>query len=218
MLASRVPYLRRLARAGGIDVWRVDGHRLRDRLDVDFTNGHHHYTRRYVPVDEIWLDREPRGSGEWRFWALHQLVERERMAGGSPYEQALRAAGAAERAARRQALGASAEMEACEVFRTARRRRLGSVGGREAWLVDGRLVRDYACVDFTLGGHGFRYRFIPRREIWIDDAVRPAERKAILRHEAVEVALMARGLSYDDAHARASRVELAFRRGRLRAV
>jgi hypothetical protein len=83
--------------------------------------------------------------------------------------------------------------------------------------VDGCRVRTSFCLDFTLGGHGFRYRFIPRREVWIDDAVAPLERPAVLHHELVEVAHMLRGKRYDEAHALASRAEVRFRRAQARA-
>src|SRR5436190_1426179 len=92
-----------LGRDSGVSIWRVDGHAIRDRLDVDFTNGHHHYTRKYVPEKEIWLDREAPGSEEWPFWAVHQLAERAAMAAGRPYLSALRIGNRAERAERRGA-------------------------------------------------------------------------------------------------------------------
>jgi hypothetical protein len=51
--------------------------------------------------------------------------------------------------------------------------------------------------------------------VWIDDAVAPAERPAVLHHELVELELMAtRGMGYHAAHARASAAEIEFRRGR----
>ena len=207
-MARVAPHLRLLDRAEGLAIWRVDGHAVRDRWDVDFTNGHHHYSRRYVPPDEIWLDREAPGSGEWRFWARHQLVERAAMAAGATYLQALARANRAERSLRRVAPRRE----------RVHRRRLGSAGGRAVWLVDGCAVRTRHHIDFTLGGHGHRYRFIPRGEIWIDDAVAPAERSAIVHHEAVEVELMAAGMSYAAAHARASAAEVALRSGRQEGV
>ena len=180
--------LERINRVDGIDVYRVDGHRIRNRIDVDFTNGHHHFSRQYVPLREVWLDREGRAP-ESRFWTQRQLFERELMARGLTYLQAVRRAAVYER-------------------------RLRGPGqrSRRVRVVSGRAVRDLFYVDFTLGGHGFRYRFIPRGEIWIDDAVHPAEHGAILHHEMVEVDLMRRGLAYDEAHSRASEAEIAFRR------
>jgi hypothetical protein len=49
-------------------------------------------------------------------------------------------------------------------------------------------------------------------EILIDDAVRPAERAAIIHHEAIEVGHMARGMKYAPAHELASAAERQFRR------
>jgi hypothetical protein len=214
MPRTRTPYLKRLERIEGVWVWMVNGHVIRDRIDVEFTNGAHHFTRAYVPADEIWLDREAPRAGEWRYWAMRQRIERALMAAGQPYLSALRTGARIERDERRLARGIPGPVLPSEVQRHARKQRLGEAQGREIWLVDGRAVRDLAYVDFTLGGHGFRYRFIPRREIWLDDAVRAAERPFILHHELVEVGLMAQGLSYHQAHERASRAETAMRRGR----
>jgi hypothetical protein len=212
MAAPRPPYRRLLCRTDGVEVWRVDGHRIRDEIDVEFTNGAHVHVRPYVPENEVWIDRDAPGSREWVFWATHQLVEREHMARGVPYLRALRRANRAERAERRAA-GERAVGRADVRLRT-----LGTEADRTVWLVDGRLVRTSMNLDFTLGGHHHRYRFIPRREIWIDDAVTPAERPAILHHEVVEIGHMLRGKLYDQAHALASRAETRFRRAAVRAL
>jgi hypothetical protein len=215
-MANGAPlYLRRLDRIDDLDIWRVDGHAIRDRIDVDFTNGHHHYSRRYVPIREIWVDRDAPGADEWRFWALRQAFERARMAKGEPYARAVVAAARHERQERRRVAGLAdrtTRVTIEEVRAAAHRRIIGERAGCTVWLVDGRAVRDLAYVDFTLGGHGRRYRFIPRREIWIDDAVRAQERPAILEHELVELRHMAAGLSYPQAHELASRAERRFRR------
>jgi hypothetical protein len=192
----------RLDRIDGVTVYRVDGRRIRDRLDVEFTNGHHHFSRPYVPAHEVWLDREG-GDSEWPFWAERQLHERALMAAGASYLEAVR------RGAHRERRLRGGERRD---VRSARICRLGTAEGREVWLVSGREVRDHAYIDFTLGGHGFRYRFIPKGEIWIDDAVAPEERPAILHHEVVEVGHMRAGMAYAPAHALASDAEIAFRR------
>jgi hypothetical protein len=95
---------------------------------------------------------------------------------------------------------------------------MGRAGDLAIWLVDGCRVRDLAYLHFTLGGHDLRYRFIPRGEVWIDDAVAPAERPAIIEHELTERRLMATGESYEDAHLVASRAESRFRRRELAAT
>jgi hypothetical protein len=212
-----LPKRKRLGRVDGVEIFRVDGHRIRDLVDVEFTNGHTHLTRRYVPAGEIWLDREAPGSGEWTFWAAHQVAELRAMERGVPYLEALRAGNRAERAARRAA-GLPGPSDRPRVRPKLRRRQLRRVAGKTVWLVDGRLVRSAFDLNFTLGGHHRRYRFIPRHEVWIDDAVSAAERPAILHHELIEIVAMERGLSYDDGHALASRAERRFRAEARRGV
>ncbi len=207
-----MPYLARLGVTSGVACFRVDGCWLRDRWDVDFTNGAHHYARRYVPRDEVWIDREAPGSGEARFLIEHQVRERAQMRDGASYLLALSRASRAERCARRAALdGPPLPVPAARD--RVRRERIGEAIRARAnvWIVDGRAVRDHLSVDFTLGGHGLRYRFIPRGEIWIDDAVVAQEVAAIVVHEEEELRLMRAGLDYAVAHRRASLVERRFR-------
>jgi hypothetical protein len=211
-----------LARPGDVTVWRVDGHWIRDHLDVDFTNGSHDLIASYVPAGEIWLDREATRPGdEWKIWMAFQLTHRRRMAAGASYLEALARAERVELAARRAALGGGRVDRRTETVRAAALGRLLEViDGVRVHLVHGRAVRDHAYVHFTMGGHGRRYRFIPMDEIWIDDTLVPAERPAVVHHELVELRLMngsVRGerMSYHDAHALASAAERRFRRRTL---
>jgi hypothetical protein len=212
------PRRKLLEREPGLDVWRVDGHFIRDRIDVDFTNGTHDLVSSFVPKGEIWIDREAPGgdADEWRLWLLYQRAHRRKMLAGASYLEALASAERIERRARRRLAGDEpVDRRSHSVREAALRGRLGSVEGRRVYLVHGRTVRDRAYVHFTMGGHGRRYRFIPLDEVWIDDAVAPAERPAIVHHELVELELMDReGMSYHDAHERASAAELVFRRRR----
>jgi hypothetical protein len=205
-------HLKALAREPGLTIWRVDGHAIRNRLDVEFTNGAHHFMAPYIPEDEIWLDREASPAGdEWKLWAAYQRVHRRRMMAGSSYLAALERAERAERKLR-----AAPRVKHGEIQERARRRVIGKAGGRKVVLVRGRVVRDLAYVHFTMGGHIRRYRWIPADEIWIDDAVAPAERPAVVLHEQVEVDLMEdHGLDYHAAHAKASAAEASFRRRQL---
>jgi hypothetical protein len=203
-----------LARHEGLVVWRVDGHHIRDRLDVDFTNGSHDLVSPFIPEGEIWLDREAPASGEWRLWLLFQLAHRRRMLAGATYLEALAVAERVERQARRAELGGGRVDRSREAIRAAALRgSMGQEDGVRLFLVHGRAVRDRAYVHFTMGGHPRRYRFIPPGEVWIDDAVAPAERAAIVHHELVELKLMEEeGLGYHPAHERASAAERRFRR------
>lgn len=211
-------YLKHLATVDGIRCFLVDGFRVRNRIDVEFTNGAHHLTRKYVPGDEVWIDSEANGAGEIPFWMNHQLDERRLMIAGASYLQALKAASRRERAARRSAPGFHplSVREAQELACRNGEEWLTDQGpqslGVEIWVVSGRVVRDHLDPDFTLGGHNRRYRFTPRHHIWIDDAVVPAERPIILGHEVRELGLMLKlGLTYHQAHKRASLLERQLR-------
>ena len=63
-------------------------------------------------------------------------------------------------------------------------------------------------VDFTMGGHGYRYLYIPSHEIWIDIAYKNTRADIPTRwHEYTERPLMAQGIRYVDAHEIASNLE-----------
>jgi hypothetical protein len=94
-----------------------------------------------------------------------------------------------------------------EVVNEAHKLFLGNIQGHPIWVVNGEMVRDKLDTDFTEGGHGLVYNYIPNNEIWLDDQVQPSERKAILAHELHENIDMNKGLKYDKAHQRASEFE-----------
>ncbi len=77
----------------------------------------------------------------------------------------------------------------------------------KVWIVKGENVRDLFFLDFTEGGHGYVYSFIPKDEIWIDDDVEPDEIKFVLLHELHERNLMSKGMKYEPAHIRSSNIE-----------
>jgi 8-oxo-dGTP pyrophosphatase MutT (NUDIX family) len=79
--------------------------------------------------------------------------------------------------------------------------------GRHVYLVDGEFVRDHHDSDFTQGGNGFRYRFIPRDEIWVDDDTPHHEIPYVVQHECQESEKMLAGESYEHAHDEAKRTE-----------
>ena len=84
--------------------------------------------------------------------------------------------------------------------------------GISVWIVNGRLVRSVFYIDFTAGGHDYVYEFVPHNEVWIEDDVEEKERGFVLVHELHERNLMAKGWTYNKAHADASRLEYRCRR------
>lgn len=80
--------------------------------------------------------------------------------------------------------------------------------------VDGEKIRDELEIEYTMGGHHYRYPEIDEREIWIeDDIAKPLDRVATIEHELTERLLMKfLGYSYDEAHKLASATEAILRK------
>ena len=84
-------------------------------------------------------------------------------------------------------------------------------------FVDGGHIRDNIWIDFTEGGNGYRYDFVPTKEIWIG-GVHIIEAPYIFIHEITEITYaIENGLDimkesdYSKAHEYASKSELAAR-------
>lgn len=79
--------------------------------------------------------------------------------------------------------------------------------GLKVFLVDGMHVRNHFDSDYDQGGNGFRYKFIPKDEIWVDMHEPRAEIPLVVQHECSESEKMRSGESYDKAHGEAKRAE-----------
>ena len=79
--------------------------------------------------------------------------------------------------------------------------------------VDGTKIRDNTDIDFTEGGHGYVYDYIPKDEIWIDYSEAKKDTLAIIIHEFTERLVMKTlGIDYDTVHEDfANAVETTFR-------
>lgn len=99
-------------------------------------------------------------------------------------------------------------------LKTPRLKLLGQTGGLVVYLVDGEHIRNHVDIDFTCGGNEAVYpNYVPKNEIWIDDALSPLDRTATLLHEIVERNLMVnKGWNYERAHDAASTAEKPFRK------
>ena len=209
-----MPYLERLGRRGGIEIWQVDGAWIRQRRDVDFTNFGHHGSFDFVPPDEIWLDVEA-DPDEKHLFLRHALAEWREVKKGADYDEARKRAVKSERRLRARSRDAARvlgpeRLPHAEKVHVRLWKQLEN--GLCIWLVDGRLVRSNFHVEFTFGGHEHVYEFVPPNEIWIDDDVRPIERGFVLLHELVERRLMAQGELYLKAHEAANVLERRARR------
>lgn len=197
------PYIRLYRRLKHDRVWIVDGRWIRANLDDEFTNFGHHFGFKFIPKDEIWLDRQ-HTPGEEKYFVRHALVERWLLSRGMARGRAIDHANRAERAARLKSprlQRLARDRFAPAVMRRLRRRRLVSYGRRlKVYVVNGELVRGLYHLDFTGGGHDFIYNFIPPNEVWIDDDLNPRERPYYVLHELNERRLMAAGWTYNRAH------------------
>jgi hypothetical protein len=188
----------------------VDGSYIRGHLDEEFTNFGQHYRYPYIPENELWIDREAEHD-ERQFFIEHLLVEYRLMSQGMPYEKALPKADQVERRERRRrgdiklATKNGQELPDGKIVHEHLWKKLEN--GVSVWIVNGSLVRSVFDIDFTEGGHDCVYEFVPENEIWIDDAIVEPERGYVLLHELHERRRMAKGITYNEAHAESSRLE-----------
>ena len=92
------------------------------------------------------------------------------------------------------------------------RESVGMNGNKNIWIVDGLVIRRDLFGEFLYGGNHQRYLWIPKDEIWIDNAISAEEFKYTLIHEINERDLMAnRGMNYSEAHDSSSAVERRIR-------
>lgn len=91
-----------------------------------------------------------------------------------------------------------------------------AVGKFKVFLVNGEFIRSNLEPDFTMGSHHFVSDYIPEGEIWIDDRLSDKDRLSLIHHEIHETKLMKKGLSYEEAHASATRSEMRFRRKKFK--
>lgn len=176
----------------------VDGAQLRNK-DTDFNNYGHHDTNPSIPEGEIWLDQtsDPR---ELTFFLIRALYERFMYDRGLPNNQVTSSAKALDTLLRRE----QPEGEVKTKFLT-------RFGDTDVWLVRGDQVRKQYEPDFILGGNGYRYDFIPKTEVWIEDILSPDDKAFTLLHELYETALMREGRDYDSAHEQTTYLEKKLR-------
>jgi hypothetical protein len=209
-ISLKPAYIEKADERGNLQVWIVDGTYIRSHIDEEFTNFGQHYRYQYIPLNELWIDREAEHD-EREFFIDHLLVEHRLMAGGMPYDQALPRADREERKERRRAGDVSLMTRRGKVLPDGKNvhERLWKKleNGISVWIINGRLVRSAFDIDFTEGGHDYVYEFVPENEVWIDDAIMEIERGYVLLHELHERNCMAKGWPYNKAHAESSRLE-----------
>jgi len=84
--------------------------------------------------------------------------------------------------------------------------------GFKIFLVDGERLRK-KHIEFTEGTNFKVVRYVPKGQIWIDENLKskPADMKAVIKHEVFEVLKMQKGMTYNKAHLLANRMEKKYR-------
>jgi GTP-binding protein EngB required for normal cell division len=75
------------------------------------------------------------------------------------------------------------------------------------WIVDGEYIRDNIDEEFTNFGQHYRFKFIPKKEFWIDHERTEGEEQFFIDHLLVEHRLMAKKVSYEIALDKADKIE-----------
>jgi hypothetical protein len=79
--------IKKLTEIDGVDVWLVNGKKVRDDCFVDFTEGGHDLVYEFIPKNEIWISDEV-SAKERNYILTHEYREREDMKKGMEYDKA----------------------------------------------------------------------------------------------------------------------------------
>ncbi len=171
----------------------VDGRKIRNTIDTDFSGVGTHSDYPYIPLGEMWLDKYLK-SEKTLFIGLTNL---ERSMRGKPFRLIRE---------RAKKTFAKPEKSSVAIKKTVKK------DGYTIRYVDGATVRKALDPYFLLGGHDLVYSYVPKNEIWIDTCSHETEMKYSLIHEIAERERMTKGMSYANAHDFALAVERMARR------
>ena len=211
------PYLYKLKEIAGFSVYIVDGVYIRKEMNEDFTNYAQHYQFKFIPKDEFWIDKGA-SRVEDKFYTTTMLVINRLTARGMSHRKAIAIANKVEKRERSAYLLVRNKIKVFrkkdQYLKSVYKKLLKKYGGDKCkvWIISGELVRGIFFLDFTEGGHDEVYSFVPKNEIWIDDDLSKKELKFVLLHEVYERNLMAKGMSYVEAHRHALQIEYHCRR------
>lgn len=179
----------------------VDGYKMRRMLPdleiVHWRNQHGMTGMQFIPPGEIWIDHRYEAETDFLL-RVYQIETMKRFANRTNYE----------------AVRKYMKQKLCKPGPTPpfiERQEYDQDNNLTICYVRGDIVRQYLDPAFIFGGHDLVYNYIPKRTVWIDVHQDYREVKYTLLHEIRERKLMERGMSYDDAHERATEIELLAR-------
>jgi len=190
------PYLKKIKNVNGFVVWYVDGTWVRKNLDIDFNNWGEHYRFDFIPEKEFWIDTEYGERKESNYFIKYLLIENELMKKGvkwpAPNDRANEIV--IKERQKEERVKKLLKKNKDELLKLIKKKFLKKYSGKiKIFLVRGWIVRSIFDHNFTAGGHDFVYDFIPKNEVWIDDALSPFERQFTLLHELHERLRMKKG-------------------------
>ena len=213
-------YRVRLGKREGQRIWLVDGAKVVRKIYPAFVMGGNDQRYRFNPDDEVWIDNRLT-LDEFEYTVAHELIERKLMREkGYSYGRAHTAGLALERVMRERDDKRVQKREKTSTLpvKGVYRRFLRSAGGVKIWVVDGSKVRQHLDGDYVFAGHGYKYDFIPKDEIWLDSAMSLEQAHFALYHEMHERRLHVEGVDYDDAYPEALALELKERDRQIKAA
>lgn len=206
---------KRINRNGDYAIWLVDGASIRKDINENFVKCGTSDQFRFIPKNHFWIDKDI-DPKEYRFFIDRFVYERELLTSGKKYEKAEKKSDIFEKKERLSSLECQKAIKngraKKELLTQIKKKLIKKYSGAvKIWLVDGSLVRSLFLLDYCEGGHDKVYSFIPKNEIWIEQALSPAERKFIILHELHERYLMSQGKSYKNGHIGATEIEDFYR-------
>jgi len=208
-------YVKQVNNVGDCAVWLVDGALIRKEINENFVKCADNNQFDFIPKNEFWIG-EDLDQKEYRYFIDHFIYEKGLLDSGENYAKADKKADEFERNERQNSTEVLQIYESKHFKKDLLEKIKINVIEKysdkiKIWLVDGNLVRSFFLLDYCEGGHDLVYPFIPKNEIWTEEALSPEERRFIILHELHERYLMSRGKSYKNAHIGATEVEDYYR-------
>ncbi|TRZ52289.1 hypothetical protein D4R99_03030 [bacterium] len=209
-------YIKKIGDHDEFEVWLVDGALARKDLDENFTEYSYHEQYKFIPANEIWIEKET-NEDEWKYFLENIDLERKYVAEGMTLDDAIDKANIQEAKDRHH----SARIKKILDSHHKREEALAKIHKKKldewctdyltVWIVDGEMVRNLYMVGYGYGGHDLVYDFVPKNEIWLEEVLTHGDRKFILLHEMHERNLMHNGKDYKHAHEGATIIEERYR-------
>jgi len=208
-------YVKKINNVGDCAVWLMDGALIRKEINENFVKFADSNQFGFVPKNEFWID-EDLDPKEYQYFIDRFIYEKGLLDSGENYAKSDKMADNFEKNERQNSAEvrqiSKSSLNKKELLEKIKKKIIEKYSDKvKVWLVDGNLVRSFFLLDYCEGGHDLVYPFIPKNEIWIEEALSPEERKFIILHELHERYLMDQGKSYKNAHIGATEVEDYYR-------